>query len=265
MGGISNQRILGEGIVDTVTGGTIQIDADAGVVLALEASTGAASAAVAEGGRVLAETRHDARHGHAARMLPLAQDCLAEAGIAIGNVGAVVAGRGPGSFTGIRVALAAAKGLALGLGIGGFGLPSLEALAHAAPPVAGLAGDAPPRPVAALADTRRGSVFLDCFSAAGRRLGEVRDIPRDGVPEALGAHGAAWIVAVADDGPDIDWPSLLADGGIDAATVPLAPSASHLCGLFRARLAAGAAADCPLEPLYLSEPLLGPATGGGRP
>ena len=248
-----------------MTGETIQLDAEAGVVLALEASAGAASAAVAEGGRVLAETRHDARHGHAARMLPLAQDCLAEAGVAIDKVAAVVAGRGPGSFTGIRVALAAAKGLALARGIGGFGLSSLEALAHAAPPLAGLPGGAPPRPVAVLADTRRGSVFLDCFSTDGRRLGEVRDTPREGVSEALGAHGAAWIVAVADDGPDIDWPSLLADGGIDAAMVPLTPSASHLCGLFRARLAAGTTDDLPLEPLYLSEPLLGPANRGGRP
>ena len=256
---------MGKGIVETLTGGTIETDADADVVLALEASAGAASAAVARGGRVLAETRHDASHGHAARMLPLARDCLDEAGIAIESVGAVVAGRGPGSFTGTRVALAAAKGLALARGIGGFGLPSLEALARAAPPLAGLAEGSPPRPVAAIADTRRGSVFLDCFAADGLRLGGVRDLPRGEVAAALGTHGAAWIVAGRDEA-GFDWPLSLAGGGIDAAMVPLAPSASHLCGLFRARLAAGtAAAGCPLEPLYLSEPRLGPAARGGHP
>ena len=247
-----------------MTSKTIQTTADTGVVLALEASAGAASAAVAEGGRVLAETRHDARHGHAARMLPLAQDCLGEAGIGIDKVAAVVAGRGPGSFTGIRVALAAAKGLALARGIEGFGLSSLEALAHAAPPLAGLPEDAPPRPVAAFADTRRGSVFMDCFSTDGGRLGEARDLPWDGVAGALNEHGTAWIVAGLDNDPDIDCAALLAEGGIDAAMVHLAPAASHLCGLFQARLAAGSTDDCLLEPLYLSEPLLGPAPGTTR-
>ena len=238
--------------------------AAAPVVLALEASADSAGAAVLSGGRVVAEASHDARHGHAARMLVLVRDCLGEAGMALDEVTAIAAGRGPGSFTGIRVALAAAKGLALSRGIAGYGLPSLEALAHAA--LAEMESDGQRRPVAALADTRRGSVFAGLYAADGGPIGDTLDLPPGELAGELAGHlarhGGEWIVAGAGD--SADWAAMLADGGIDAEPVDLRPSARHVGSLFLARHAAGDIVDCPLEPIYLSEPLTGtPGTGTG--
>ena len=235
--------------------------ADAGVpvILALEASADSAEAVLLAGDRILAETAHEARHGHAARMLVLVRDCLAEAGVAIDGVEALVAGRGPGSFTGIRVALAAAKGLALSRGIAGYGLPSLEAVAYAASTEAGGGGSR--KPVAVLADTRRGSVFTGLFEAGGSPVGETLDLPPADVAGHLVRHGREWIVAGTDGAAEaeFDWAGAFKAAGVDAHLLRLRASARHVGRLFLARHRAGDTGNCPLEPLYLSEPLLGPA------
>ena len=99
------------------------------MILSLEASANIASVAVMGDGEILAETKIESRHGHAARMLLLVEDCLKQAGVSISEVDTILGGRGPGSFTGIRVALSAAKGLVLARNIEGYGICSLEALA----------------------------------------------------------------------------------------------------------------------------------------
>ena len=62
-----------------------------------------------------------------------------------------------------------------------------------------------------------------------------------------------------------DWRASFKASGLDVETTPLQPQASHLCHLLLARLAGGGAGagDCPLDPLYLSEPLLGPSGAPG--
>ena len=67
--------------------------------------------------------------GQAERLMPLAEALLAEAGAGWGDVGAVAVCTGPGNFTGIRIAVAAARGIALGLGRPAIGVTRLEALA----------------------------------------------------------------------------------------------------------------------------------------
>ena len=83
------------------------------VILALESSADRASAAVVRTGMPGIQHLHEARHGHAALISELARAALAEAGVEPDEITHVAAGRGPGSFTGLRVALAAAKGLSL--------------------------------------------------------------------------------------------------------------------------------------------------------
>ncbi|CAI8367798.1 MAG: tRNA (adenosine(37)-N6)-threonylcarbamoyltransferase complex dimerization subunit type 1 TsaB [SAR116 cluster bacterium MED-G04] len=213
-------------------------------ILALEASAAVASAAIMHGTTVLAETRHDARHGHAAWMLTLARDCLNQAGLGVEAITAVLAGRGPGSFTGIRVALAAAKGFAISRGIRGHGLNSLDAMAHAA-----LNSQ---HPVAALADTRRGSLFVALYHPDGRPMMPVADLPAEGVAAVLADHGHEWIITgQIGDG----LAGTLKNRPIEAAFHPAQPLASHLCGLYATFTDADPA---PLDPIYLSDPLLGP-------
>ena len=87
--------------------------------------------------------------GQAERLMPLLQEVLAEAGCTAGAVQAIGVGTGPGNFTGIRISVSAARGLALALGIPAIGVTAFEALAEAAP-----------GPVLTAVDARRGLVYL---------------------------------------------------------------------------------------------------------
>jgi tRNA threonylcarbamoyladenosine biosynthesis protein TsaB len=115
------------------------------LVLALDTALGACSAAVLDtaSGRVLARRSEPMGRGHAERLVPLAAEVCNEAGIGAGDCRRFVATVGPGSFTGLRVAIAAARGMALAAGGDAVGIPTLAALSEpylaAAEPVAVLA------------------------------------------------------------------------------------------------------------------------------
>jgi tRNA threonylcarbamoyl adenosine modification protein YeaZ len=94
--------------------------------------------------------------GQAERLLPLLEELLAEGGLGWSDLAALAVGTGPGNFTGVRISVAAARGLALGLGVPAIGITRLEALAH------GL-----PRPLTVVEDARREEVYLQHFTEAG--------------------------------------------------------------------------------------------------
>ena len=94
--------------------------------------------------------------GQAERLVPMLEEMLAEGGIGWSDLKALAVGTGPGNFTGVRIAVAAARGLALGLGIPAVGVTRLEALAY------GL-----PRPLRVIEDARRGEVYVQDFTADG--------------------------------------------------------------------------------------------------
>ena len=83
-----------------------------GFYLALDTSGGVGSVAVSAGPEVLARTTLDEQGRHASGLIPAVAEVLDEAGVDRGEVSGVVVGEGPGSFTGVRVAAATAKGLA---------------------------------------------------------------------------------------------------------------------------------------------------------
>lgn len=97
--------------------------------------------------------RHEAMDkGQAERLMPLLHEVLAEAGLGWSDLDRLAVGTGPGNFTGVRIAVAAARGLALALGKPALGITRLEALAH------GL-----PRPVTVIEDARRGEAYVQSF------------------------------------------------------------------------------------------------------
>ena len=132
-------------------------------ILALTTSTPRFGAALVDGATVVASAEHDEEMKHAERLFPAVERVLAEAGWRREQLDAIACDIGPGSFTGVRVGLASAKGMALALDVPLWPVGSLEAMAAAA---FALAPDGPDSVGCAL-DARRGELF---FAVYGREL-----------------------------------------------------------------------------------------------
>lgn len=124
-------------------------------VLGLESSTLAASVAVVNEKGLLAEYTVNTRKTHSERLLPLVDSLLSEVGIGPTDLSAVAVAKGPGSFTGVRIGVASALGLARSLQIPLFGIPTLEALAAGALPFPGL--------ICPILDARRQQVYTAIY------------------------------------------------------------------------------------------------------
>ena len=99
-------------------------------ILALETSAKAVSAAITEDGRVLASGYQDTGLTHSRTLMPIVEHLLKNTGMALKDCGAVAVAAGPGSFTGIRIGVSAAKGLAFGAELPAAGVSTLAAMAR---------------------------------------------------------------------------------------------------------------------------------------
>lgn len=130
--------------------------------LALDTSGPVGHLAVARGEDVLARARLERQGKHAARMITAVDELLEEAGVDLTELSGIVVGEGPGSFTGVRVAAATAKGLARGLDVPLWGLSSLEAGA------VGDLGAGGPSVRYILFDARADRVYAACYGVGSR-------------------------------------------------------------------------------------------------
>lgn len=147
-------------------------------LLALESAVETCSAAVTTGERLVALRSAPAGRGHAERIIPLVQEVMAEAGLAWGDLAALAVSHGPGSFSGIRTGLAAARGLALAAGLPVFAVGTLEALAHGvAAPLEGRLG--------VVLDARRGQLFCQRFAPDLAPLGPAEALDPEAAAQAL--------------------------------------------------------------------------------
>jgi tRNA threonylcarbamoyladenosine biosynthesis protein TsaB len=137
------------------------------LILSFDTATDIATACVWRDGRVLAESATHARSVAAQRMLADADRLMGDAGVTTADLDVIVAGTGPGTFTGLRIGLAAARALGFALGIPVKGVSTLDALR---------AGDGVD---VACVDARRGEVF-----AAGAGL-DAQAIAPEALAEAL--------------------------------------------------------------------------------
>ena len=159
-------------------------------VLGIDASGLLAGVALAQHGRLLGEVRCDVRASASERVLPQVDLLLSDFGLKMTDVGRVGVALGPGSFTGLRVALATAKGLAQGLSIPLIGVSSLQARSYAL--------QAGGRAVLVVTAHRRGAVFCGAGRWTGDRFEELlpeasRQVTEAGewVGEAVRCSGAA--------------------------------------------------------------------------
>lgn len=188
-------------------------------LLALDTAANLCSVAVsdAESGMMLAQISEDIGKGHAERLMAIIEQVVAEAGIAINEIGKVVTSIGPGSFTGVRVGVATARGLALALRCPAIGISTLEALAYDARKAH------PGRPVLSVIDARRDEFYTQFFAEDGAPTSEPMIVPLSGIIEQLVDHGqnlvlsgsAASLVNAALDRP-LDIASTMATGPIAA-------------------------------------------------
>jgi tRNA threonylcarbamoyl adenosine modification protein YeaZ len=122
------------------------------LILGFDTAAASCAAALVCGDRVLAAADEPMATGQAERLFPLLEEMLATAGKAWADLDAIGVGTGPGNFTGVRLSVSAARGLALSLDRPAIGVSRLEALAE------GL-----PRPLAVIEDARRGAAYLQRF------------------------------------------------------------------------------------------------------
>ena len=121
--------------------------------------------------------------GQAERLIPLLTEVLQAGGHGWADLDALAVGVGPGNFTGIRISVSAARGLALGLGIPAVGVSQFEALAE------GL-----PRPLAVVEDARRSEVYVQEFTPAPGEplLLDVSDAQGFSAVPVVGSAAVAW-------------------------------------------------------------------------
>ena len=100
------------------------------LILAFETSAKAASVALTENGKLLGESYQNTGLTHSQTLMVMAEDALKQCGKTASDVTAVAVAEGPGSFTGVRIGAAAAKGFAWGREIPCYGISTLEAMAH---------------------------------------------------------------------------------------------------------------------------------------
>ena len=213
-------------------------------LLAIDTALEACSVGIVAGGGAPVLHSETIGRGHAERLFGMMTAAMAEAGLDFAALDRIAVTVGPGSFTGIRVGIAAARGLALVVGCPVVGIGTLEAIAATARERAGKV------PVMAVLDARRDEVYAQAFEA-------------DGVPIAGPMAGAAsGVAALVRDGMALAGPG----AGLVAAMLPAAPRTVAVPPVpdIATLLRLGAAAPLPSEPprpLYLRAPDARPQAG----
>jgi tRNA threonylcarbamoyladenosine biosynthesis protein TsaB len=228
------------------------------ILLAIDSAGESCSAALWDPGRpvpeeLLAFRSCEPARGQAERLIELVEAVLADAGLGYDALGALAVGHGPGSFTGLRSAVAAARGLALAAGLGVVAVSSLEALAAGlrADPADGVARGE----VLAALDARRGEVYAQRFGRDLRPLPGARGEPRTLPPQ----DAAAWVAGagplrLVGSGAPLVQPHLPAGF---PAVIETVPADARLVAQCAARRLAEGERPVPgfaVRPLYLRAP-----------
>jgi tRNA threonylcarbamoyladenosine biosynthesis protein TsaB len=215
------------------------------IVLAADTTTSINTVAASDDGRVLAETVVECGRKHSERLLSTVEWVLDEAGLSLEDIQLLAVSAGPGSFTGVRIGMAAWKGLAVGLGLPLIAVPTLDAMARTVEDLFdGL--------VCTLLDAKMGEVYGAVYrTTAGQRV-KVRPERACQVERlTAGLEGPTCFVG---DGAQVYRARIEASvpGAVFAGPAHLAPRAGAVAAEALAMLAAGAPTDPgDAAPVYL--------------
>jgi tRNA threonylcarbamoyladenosine biosynthesis protein TsaB len=220
-----------------------------GLILGFSTSTPHGSVAIVGPDGPIAEASHEVLAAHAERVFGLVDDVIARAGARRESIVAVACDVGPGSFTGVRVGVASAAGIAAALGVPGVGVGSLASMAHAALSRA-------PRPeavtrVVSLLDAKKDEIYIGHFDRSLAPIEPARHVSRSDAGRELARlvedPGILFAGAVAAElGTSLEGERHRRGSGIDL------PSAASIAAVARRLLSSPASA--PLEPVYVREP-----------
>jgi tRNA threonylcarbamoyladenosine biosynthesis protein TsaB len=214
--------------------------------LSIDTASEMATIALSEDGALVAETTWRCRRNHTVELLPSVERLLAQAGVEKGEITAVFACVGPGMYTGLRVGVTVAKGLAHALSVPtvGVGRLELDAYPHAAFP-----GE-----IVAVHKAGRGDLAWASYRGdPWRKTNE----PQLAKPDALAAriNGPTLITGEVDD----SLREMIGDQATFASPAASVRRAGALAELGHARLVAGNRTDAALlKPVYLRPPAIGP-------
>lgn len=219
-------------------------------VLALDAATNACSAALWRDGAIVARRFEAMVRGHAEVLMPIVQAVAGEAGIAANAVDLFAVTVGPGAFTGIRIGLAAARGMALAAGRPCLGVTTMAAVAEAVPEA-----ERQRAPLLVALETKRADVYAQFFAPDLTPFAEARALPVGelvATAHTLGRH----FVLVGDAAARVAGPLAEAGLALDHSGTPGVPDAAVVAAIAARRWQAlGRPAMLePPRPLYLRAP-----------
>lgn len=224
-------------------------------LLAIDTATEACSAAVLSG-ETLAMRYEEPRRGHAERILPMVDAVLAEAGVQLRDLDAIAVGRGPGAFTGVRIAISVAQGLAFGAGKPVVPVSDLAALAQRAVAEHDARGV-----IIACIDARMDEVYWACFELDADSLVVPISEERLSAPAEVSVPDREWWGAGS--GWDLD---ALKDRLAPDRTAPrLFPRAKEIAQLARRDFLAGKAVPPEAAlPVYLRDRVARPPSRNAK-
>ncbi|MGB0630354.1 MAG: tRNA (adenosine(37)-N6)-threonylcarbamoyltransferase complex dimerization subunit type 1 TsaB [Alphaproteobacteria bacterium] len=224
-------------------------------VLSFDTSADFCAAAVVRDGSVLAAKSVPMARGHAEALVPLIQELCAGASIGFPDIDLIGVTVGPGSFTGVRTGLSAAKGFALAAGCPAIGVSSLQAVAVGAANECATA-------ILAVLDTRRNDYFAQLFDAEAQPVGEPAVLDAERICDLIRIHhpvvtGNALTRFQAELGSTLQDDFVFLPG-------PGVPAPADVACLAERILNIGGLASGTLSPLYLRAPEASIPPGGGR-
>jgi tRNA threonylcarbamoyladenosine biosynthesis protein TsaB len=147
------------------------------IVLALDTSTSCLSMAILREGSCACEISLTVKAGHGGLVLPIIDTALTRTGIRRDEIGLIAVGIGPGSFTGLRIGIATAKGLAMALGCPIAGISTLDAIARGALPS--------PMQIMPILDAKKAEVFCCLYDKDSSRLSAPANIRPAQIPDLV--------------------------------------------------------------------------------
>jgi tRNA threonylcarbamoyladenosine biosynthesis protein TsaB len=229
-------------------------------ILGFDTATSACSAALWQDGRIAARRFEPMSRGQSERLMPMVREVLLEAGVDFPDLDLLAVTTGPGAFTGLRIGLAAARGMALAGNLSCFGVTTFDAVAAGVPEQERKKGT-----VLVVLDSKRADVYAQAFGSDLRPLsGPEALLPADLAALTANDEINGGPVVVAGDGAG-QVMEAMKDKGIEAvlSSAPGNPDAATVAALAAERWSPDQPA-APVRPLYIRPPDAKVSENGGR-